>query len=210
MRFDLRPSLKAVSVGACLGLFFATQAEAGDAKAGRAKAESVCGVCHGVDGLAKIPEAPNLAGQSESYLTEQITAFKSGERKERNDVGRGPGSLGGRYREPCGLLFRNRDFGEGPGSIANFARLRLPVTRRRCPTHALERFRLWIEWSDDLIWVFLASASFASKTQLLRVGFPWICLDSLTESRLNGLRGKSEKSFFTRLFSLTQATSDGA
>jgi len=57
------------------------RAEAGDAKAGRAKAESVCSVCHGVDGLAKIPEAPNLAGQSESYLTEQIAAFKSGERK---------------------------------------------------------------------------------------------------------------------------------
>ncbi len=61
--------------------FATTSAEAGDAKAGRAKAESVCGVCHGVDGLAKIPEAPNLAGQSESYLTEQIAAFKSGERK---------------------------------------------------------------------------------------------------------------------------------
>ena len=82
MRFDLRPSLKAVSIGACLAIFFAAQAEAqGDPKAGRAKAESVCAVCHGVDGLAKIPEAPNLAGQSENYLTEQITAFKSGERK---------------------------------------------------------------------------------------------------------------------------------
>ena len=34
-----------------------------------------------LDGLAKIPEAPNIAGQSESYLIEQITAFKSGERK---------------------------------------------------------------------------------------------------------------------------------
>jgi cytochrome c553 len=82
MRFDLRPSLKAVFIGACLAIFSAAQAEAqGDAKAGRAKAESVCSVCHGVDGLAKIPEAPNLAGQSEGYLIEQITAFKSGERK---------------------------------------------------------------------------------------------------------------------------------
>ena len=27
------------------------------------------------------PRGANLAGQSESYLTEQITAFKSGERK---------------------------------------------------------------------------------------------------------------------------------
>ena len=50
-------------------------------KAGRAKAESVCAVCHGVDGLAKIAEAPNLAGQNESYLSTQLQAFKAGERK---------------------------------------------------------------------------------------------------------------------------------
>jgi cytochrome c553 len=81
MRFDLRPSARAIAIGACLIIVSAAQAEAGDAKAGRAKAESVCGVCHGVDGLAKIPEAPNLAGQSENYLNEQINAFKSGERK---------------------------------------------------------------------------------------------------------------------------------
>ncbi len=74
---------KALVVGLCLVVCFAAQdrAQAGDAKAGRAKAESVCAVCHGVDGLAKIPEAPNLAGQSEGYLNEQINAFKSGERK---------------------------------------------------------------------------------------------------------------------------------
>jgi len=81
MRFDWLSSKKALVFGACLAVCFTARADAGDAKAGRAKAESVCGVCHGVDGLAKIPEAPNLAGQSESYLTEQITAFKSGERK---------------------------------------------------------------------------------------------------------------------------------
>jgi len=83
MRFDLRPSAKAVTLGACLVIGFAAQnrAEAGDAKAGGAKAESVCAVCHGVDGLSKIPEAPNLAGQNENYLVEQLTAFKSGERK---------------------------------------------------------------------------------------------------------------------------------
>jgi cytochrome c553 len=84
MRFCLRPSLTAVAFGVCLACSFAAQnrAEAqGDAKAGRAKAESVCAVCHGVDGLSKIPEAPNLAGQNENYLIEQITAFKSGERK---------------------------------------------------------------------------------------------------------------------------------
>ena len=84
MRFDLGRSAKGVALGACLVVGFAAQngAEAqGDAKAGRAKAESVCAVCHGVDGLSKIPEAPNIAGQNENYLIEQLTAFKSGERK---------------------------------------------------------------------------------------------------------------------------------
>ncbi len=83
MRFNLQPSAKALALGACLviGLAAQNRAEAGDAKAGRAKAESVCAVCHGVDGLSKIPEAPNLAGQNENYLVEQLTAFKSGERK---------------------------------------------------------------------------------------------------------------------------------
>ena len=83
MRFDWLWSGKALAFGACLAACVTAQdrAQAGDAKAGRAKVEAVCAVCHGVDGLAKIPEAPNLAGQSETYLTEQITAFKSGERK---------------------------------------------------------------------------------------------------------------------------------
>ena len=80
MRFDLRPSARAVAIGACLVIVSAAHVDAGDAQAGRQKAE-VCAVCHGFDGLAKIPEAPNLAGQSEGYLIEQITAFKSGERK---------------------------------------------------------------------------------------------------------------------------------
>jgi len=81
MRFALLSSGTAVVFGACLAVCFTAGAEAGDAKAGRAKVESVCAVCHGLDGVAKIPEAPNLAGQSENYLIEQITAFKSGERK---------------------------------------------------------------------------------------------------------------------------------
>ncbi len=83
MRLYLRPSATAFALGACFTMCFAAQdrVEAqGDAKAGRQKAD-VCAVCHGLDGLAKIPEAPNLAGQNEAYLIEQIDAFKSGERK---------------------------------------------------------------------------------------------------------------------------------
>ena len=85
MRSCLRPWAGAVAFGGCLLAFsFVTMGEAeaqGDAKTGRAKAESVCAVCHGLDGLAKIPEAPNIAGQNETYLVEQLRAFKSGERK---------------------------------------------------------------------------------------------------------------------------------
>jgi cytochrome c553 len=53
---------------------------AGNVKAGRQKAH-VCEACHGLDGRSKVAEAPNLAGQVENYLIEQMRAFKSGARK---------------------------------------------------------------------------------------------------------------------------------
>jgi cytochrome c553 len=52
----------------------------GDVTAGRAKA-LMCQACHGLDGLSKVPDAPNLAGQVESYLAAQLGAFKAGARK---------------------------------------------------------------------------------------------------------------------------------
>jgi cytochrome c553 len=60
--------------------FAASHAGAADAPAGKAKA-AMCAVCHGLDGIAKIPDAPNLAGESPIYITKQLHAFKSGERK---------------------------------------------------------------------------------------------------------------------------------
>lgn len=53
---------------------------AADAKAGRALAAK-CQVCHGLDGIAKIPIAPHLAGESEIYLQTQLKAFRSGKRE---------------------------------------------------------------------------------------------------------------------------------
>jgi cytochrome c553 len=53
---------------------------AGDVKAGRAKA-LMCQACHGIDGLSKVPDAPNIAGQTEPYITAQLQAYKSGVRK---------------------------------------------------------------------------------------------------------------------------------
>ncbi len=54
--------------------------QAGDVKAGRTKA-LMCQACHGLDGLSKVPDAPNIAGQTEPYLVAQLQAFKTGMRK---------------------------------------------------------------------------------------------------------------------------------
>lgn len=41
----------------------------------------MCQTCHGLDGLSKIPDAPNIAGQPEPYIIAQLHAYKSGARK---------------------------------------------------------------------------------------------------------------------------------
>ena len=56
---------------------------AGDAKAGRQKALQ-CQTCHGLDGLSKLPEAPNLGGQPEPFLVNALNDFRKGVRK--NDM----------------------------------------------------------------------------------------------------------------------------
>ena len=62
----------------CIGL--ATVAWAVDPAAGR-KAAAQCQTCHGIDGIAKIPIAPHLAGESQIYLETQLKAFRSGKRE---------------------------------------------------------------------------------------------------------------------------------
>lgn len=57
----------------------ASLATAGDVKAGKTKSAQ-CAVCHGTDGLSKMVEAPNLAGQSSTYLEEQLRNYRSGKR----------------------------------------------------------------------------------------------------------------------------------
>lgn len=53
---------------------------AGDVAAGKQKARQ-CQTCHGLDGVAKIAEAPNLAGQNEHYLVKALGDYRSGARK---------------------------------------------------------------------------------------------------------------------------------
>jgi cytochrome c553 len=69
------------SVPILLGLVgYAAGAHAGDPGAGRKKAIQ-CQTCHGLDGLSRIPEAPNLAGQPEIYLRKALTDYKTGARR---------------------------------------------------------------------------------------------------------------------------------
>lgn len=56
------------------------QALAADMAAAKAKAGQ-CFVCHGADGLAKVPDAPNLAGQNEGYLVKALKEYRSGKRE---------------------------------------------------------------------------------------------------------------------------------
>jgi len=68
----IRPAL------ACV-LACALSAAQADVQAGRAKAK-MCAVCHGEFGVSILPNAPNLAGQPEIYLAEQLKAYRSGKR----------------------------------------------------------------------------------------------------------------------------------
>ena len=58
----------------------ASSSMAADIAAGKSRAAQ-CAACHGPDGHAVMPQTPNLAGQDEDYLAEQLKAFRSGERQ---------------------------------------------------------------------------------------------------------------------------------
>lgn len=63
-----------------LALAMTMPAGAADAVAGKAKA-AACAVCHGQNGIAIAPDAPNLAGQPEDYLVAQLKAYRGGTRR---------------------------------------------------------------------------------------------------------------------------------
>jgi cytochrome c553 len=69
-----------VTTSVLLALLDTAAQAAGNAAAGRRKAVQ-CQTCHGLDGLSKIPEAPNLAGQPEPYLVKSLNDFRQGVRK---------------------------------------------------------------------------------------------------------------------------------
>jgi cytochrome c553 len=76
----LNSSIRAALAASLAALFaLAPPSARADAAAGRAKAQA-CAACHGPMGLAAMPNTPNLAGQPETYLAEQLRAYRSGKR----------------------------------------------------------------------------------------------------------------------------------
>jgi cytochrome c553 len=77
-RGDSLPALPALLALSAV-LWAASPARADDAALGRQKAQA-CAVCHGALGLSVTPDAPNLAGQPQIYVTAQLTAYRNGKR----------------------------------------------------------------------------------------------------------------------------------
>ncbi len=74
-----RYALTSTAVGLLLAVLGPNGAQAGDPALGRQKAK-MCRTCHGIDGLARIPSAPHIAGESQIYIVTQLKAFRSGKR----------------------------------------------------------------------------------------------------------------------------------
>jgi cytochrome c553 len=69
--------LKIAVLGSAL---FASHAWAQAVDAGKTKALQVCAVCHGPAGITTMANTPNLAGQPDMYLAQQLRDYKSGKR----------------------------------------------------------------------------------------------------------------------------------
>lgn len=81
---------------ALLAMGFGMSAHAaGDAAAGKAKAEAVCVACHGKDfkGMEAM-KAPTLVGKDAAFITEQLKAFRAGTRNTPNAAMMAPNAKG--------------------------------------------------------------------------------------------------------------------
>lgn len=74
-----RSKLRAWLAAALLASSVSAPSLAADPAAAKSKAAQ-CFVCHGADGLAKVPDAPNLAGQNPAYLVKALNEYRSGKR----------------------------------------------------------------------------------------------------------------------------------
>jgi cytochrome c553 len=73
-KMQLAPLVALIMASMTLG-----SAYAGDVAAGKARA-GMCATCHGPLGISQLPNAPNLAGQPEIYIAEQLKQYRSGKR----------------------------------------------------------------------------------------------------------------------------------
>ncbi|HET8848977.1 MAG TPA: cytochrome c [Marinobacter sp.] len=78
--FSKAQAVTVLPVTCALALVLSGHALAADPDAGR-KLAAQCKTCHGLDGIATIPIAPNLAGESQIYIQNQLKAFRSGKRE---------------------------------------------------------------------------------------------------------------------------------
>lgn len=69
-----------VAVYAIVTLLHGLSTHAADIEAGKAKS-ATCIACHGNEGISPNPQWPNLAGQKDLYLKNQIIAFRDGKRQ---------------------------------------------------------------------------------------------------------------------------------
>lgn len=76
----MRPALATAFGGAILaGAIAASGQPAGDPETGR-RVAGMCRTCHGLDGVAKIPIAPHIGGETAGYIARQLLAFRDGSR----------------------------------------------------------------------------------------------------------------------------------
>jgi cytochrome c553 len=75
----VRKTLLIFTLSAMLA-FTGSGSMAADLAAGKSRAMQ-CAACHGPNGHAVAPETPNLAGQDEDYLVQQLKDFRSGARQ---------------------------------------------------------------------------------------------------------------------------------
>ncbi len=80
-RFSVALAAVRPVIGACCLLLGANAVAhaAGDIEAGKA-ASATCAACHGATGNSAAPMFPSIAGQSASYIAEQLHAFRDGNR----------------------------------------------------------------------------------------------------------------------------------
>lgn len=65
----------------CMTAHAQSAGDAPDVAAGKRRA-AVCFACHNVDGVAKIPGVPNLAGQHRGYLEGALQAYRDGKTRQ--------------------------------------------------------------------------------------------------------------------------------